>query len=420
VKNRSLWTLSAGPLTATYCHEVGLKGLDDAELLLKGRLTGDIYRRSSFHRARLDRSGLGHGLHHAADFARLPPMHLDDVTTVSSLALSTGAERGPSDVRRYAPLEWIQVDDLPLGYSDEDLLMLGNLGARLLKAAGLTSRDLIVIIGPPGATRENLQLSLGAQNLGASSMRLGAGHSATRASVLDPTVLAGEADELARVLAEVAGDTATGFTRLHTLIVTDGRLSDAQEANLAQYLPQGPNAIVKVWAPPGVLALWGQCRGGPDFHTWPETELVEIVDPLTGLATPPGRAGRVLWTGLAWYATAIIRLDTDSAAVGHTGRCEACGRKTLRLTPTDGASGFTEVLESSPHIGAWFAELQRDEGKDKLTIWAVPTSQDGLLPLLTELNLKIGDVEVNLVDEAEVERRRVENNGESFGDHRSF
>ena len=64
--------------------------------------------------------------------------------------------------------------------------------------------------------------------------------------------------------------------------------------------------------------------------------------------------------------------------------------------------------------------MQRGDDGDELVVWIAPAGKSGMLELLSELNLKIGPVQVQLVDEAEIQTRVDDANGERFGDRRSF
>lgn len=71
----------------------------------------------------------------------------------------------------------------------------------------------------------------------------------------------------------------------------------------------------------GIVA--GRCGAGR-YHVHTEHALVEIVDD-KGHACPPGRAGRIVVTGLTNFAMPLLRYDTGDLAEPVSGPC-ACGR----------------------------------------------------------------------------------------------
>jgi phenylacetate-CoA ligase len=103
----------------------------------------------------------------------------------------------------------------------------------------------------------------------------------------------------------------------------------------------------------GVVA--GRCDAGR-FHVHREHCLVEIVDE-AGMPVPPGRAGRLVVTGLQNPAMPLIRYDSDDLVTALDGPCP-CGRtlpsfgevhgRLSRLAPLpDGTLARAEVLRAA-------------------------------------------------------------------------
>ncbi len=388
---------------------------------LRERLGGDIYRQSAFHRARLDRAGFAKtGMRHVSDLAQLPPMYLEDVTAPSTLLL----QRNPLKVtlreaHRYWPLQWVKFANVPVAYSAEDLGQLSTCGRQLLEAAGVARTDVIANLLPAGPSRDYWQFVLGAQRAGVSAISLPPESSVADVDLLCPTVLIGTATTLRRVLDESTG-LKRALDQVHTTIVVGDDMTELEFGALQDHLDQRDGAVVRAWAPDGVLALWGECRGGTGFHVWPGTEIIELVDPLTGMLSPPSKAGHLVWTGLHWYSTAMVRLQTSAPVVLIEGKCEHCGRMSSRLELVADAPGFVEVLDNSELVGAWAAELQRNPKGDELVVWVVPDSQLSSLALLEELDRGIGRAHIMLVDYEELDQRVLEAKGQRFGDRRAF
>jgi hypothetical protein len=167
--------------------------------------------------------------------------------------------------------------------------------------------------------------------------------------------------------------------------------------------------------------MWAQCRGGEAFHVWPDVELIEIVDPLTNLPVPHGASGSILWTGVEWYATAMLRLQTEASASMNTTPCINCGRLSSRLSVEQKAHGFPAVLDGNANVADWFAELQRNSASDdELVIWIALREPEHSLEVFADVDSKIGPARVQVVDLAEIERRLEEANGERFGDRRAL
>lgn len=367
------------------------------------------------------RAGFGkQGIRHIEELRQLPPFHLDDVNDLSDLLLG-GHATGIRDRRQYWPLQWvISKDDLPLGYSAEDLALLGDLGRDLLEAAGVGKNDVMANVLLTDASRDQLQVQLGAQVGGLSSAAFGTGATIDQVLSIAPTVLAGEIRELNRLLDLAWQNDKSLLADIHTILVIGSMPAPRVWKKFVEHVEEIDAVIVRAWAPPGAFALWAQCRGGEAFHIWPDVELLEIVDPLTGLSVPEGATGNILWTGLEWYATAVLRMQTDAYAAKFDHPCSTCGRRTSRLIVEQKAEGFPAVLDANANVAKWFAELQRTSVDDELVIWIALHEPEHSLEVFADVDSKIGPARVQVVDVSEIERRLEDSNGERFGDRRAL
>jgi hypothetical protein len=110
-----------------------------------------------------------------------------------------------------------------------------------------------------------------------------------------------------------------------------------------------PGAVVRTaWAPPGVRALWSECEGG-ELHTWPETELVEVLD-AAGRPSRPGAAGELVWTPIGWRGTVVLRLRTGIAGTLSSGACPGCGRTAPRIEATFEPPGPSPAVDAVEEI----------------------------------------------------------------------
>jgi hypothetical protein len=119
-------------------------------------------------------------------------------------------------------------------------------------------------------------------------------------------------------------------------------------------------AVCGAWAPDGVRALWGECRGG-HLHTWPDTEVVEVLDPLTHAPVPAGADGELVWTPIGWRGTAALRLATGTFGRLEPGPCPACRRTTPRLAVLELDPPFAATLDAHADVVDWFAEVDDDD-----------------------------------------------------------
>jgi phenylacetate-coenzyme A ligase PaaK-like adenylate-forming protein len=79
--------------------------------------------------------------------------------------------------------------------------------------------------------------------------------------------------------------------------------------------------------------LWGECRasgGSTGLHTYPDLEVVQVVDPDTG--EPVSGPGELVLTQLGMRGSALLRWRTADVVTGIvTGQCPSCRRMVPRI-----------------------------------------------------------------------------------------
>ena len=81
---------------------------------------------------------------------------------------------------------------------------------------------------------------------------------------------------------------------------------------------------------------WTECQGEADagFHTYPDLEIIEVVDPDTGQPVGDGETGELVYTGLDGRGSCVLRYRTGDLLVGGATwkECPHCGRRVLRMS----------------------------------------------------------------------------------------
>ena len=306
----------------------------------------------------------------AADgLTRVPPTTLAEVTDPGSLVLRPRMPRRKKRARAleraYKPVHWLVQDGVPIGSSAADLERLGALSARWLTAAGVRADDVVLGFLPPGPHLPYWQLVLGASRLGVSAVHVPPVPSGADVTRLHPTVLVGRPNDVARLLDD-AGRGGGWRARVRLVIAAGEPIDDGLRARISALLEPGAT-VVSAWAPPGVRAMWWECAGATALHTWPEAELVQVVDPLSGTPAPPGADGEVVWTPVGWHGTVLVRLRTGVFASLEKGPCRACRAPGPLLSVTPHAPSFLQVLDEHAGVADWQAELRNaDDGEELL------------------------------------------------------
>jgi phenylacetate-CoA ligase len=236
----------------------------------------------------------------------------------------------------------------PVASTRSDIDLMAVAGARLWQVLGLSDADVLASAVPVRASTEHRCLELAALATGTPALFPGD----------DPHLLA-ETCRLATVRALAvptarAADTLAGLadrrvplSGLRTLLLV-GAPSPAERraARLGLAAAGAPDgvAVLAVHAPSAARLLWGECRDGGDaLHSYPDLEVLQLVDPDTGEDLPepgaPGPAELVL-TQLGFRGSALVRWRTGDLVDGPLalGPCPACGRTVPRI-PTRALHG---------------------------------------------------------------------------------
>src|SRR5438874_4382970 len=302
---------------------------------LRRYLAQDVYPYSPYYQVCFEEAGVGQrGVKTRDDLDQLPLTTFDDVVNPASVVLRPDEQSIKQYARiglvarvfwaklwrrewvvnqrlidpAYKPLHWHVDDGFPIGASAEDVERMAELGRRWLELAGVARYDVLVSVLPPGPNLAYWQLVLGSRQAGVSALHLNPNTTVEQLAAARPNVIAGRPSDLIRLL-EAARPIDRNLDGLRTVLVAGARLGDAARQQLMT-LVDGHAAVVAAWAPPGVRSLWCQCREGEGFHVAPDVELLEVVDPLSGVPVADGTEGEVVWTSLDWKGTVFLRLRT--------------------------------------------------------------------------------------------------------------
>ncbi|MBU1672559.1 MAG: AMP-binding protein [Actinobacteria bacterium] len=146
---------------------------------------------------------------------------------------------------------------------------------------------------------------------------------------------------------------------------------------------------------------WGDCgdwesRG---YHTYPDMEIIEVVDPETGAVLAEGETGELVVTNLDARGSVVLRYRTGDVLVGgySTERCPACGRTVPRISSQTyrrpharqfnlakvkgnlvDLNTFVAVLDNNVDVLEWVVEIRNrnDDPADVDEVWVYvcPTS----------------------------------------------
>ncbi|MDQ1705108.1 MAG: hypothetical protein QOF18_1474 [Frankiaceae bacterium] len=223
----------------------------------------------------------------------------------------------------------------PVASTRGDLDVIARAGARLWKVLGLSSDDALLSALPAAATTEHTALHYAALATGTPALFPGGALAdvAAAARLAAPTVIAVAAANAPAVIDAITAGGGS-LERLRTLLLV-GAPSAAERAAALAAVDATRVAVLAVHAPAGARVMWGECReAGADggLHTYPDLDLVQLVDAETGEPADAGPAEVVL-TQLGLRGSALLRWRTGDLATGgiDATRCPGCKRRVPRV-----------------------------------------------------------------------------------------
>ncbi len=141
----------------------------------------------------------------------------------------------------------------------------------------------------------------------------------------------------------IAQERGADMSAVHTIILGAERVTDGLKKRLAELLVSMGSKNPKILSTYGFTearTAWIDCptektlTESTGYHLFPDMEIFEIIDPVSGEPVGEGEPGEVAYTSLDWRGTVVLRyLNGDFAKEGIvTKPCPACGRMVPRMT----------------------------------------------------------------------------------------
>jgi hypothetical protein len=227
----------------------------------------------------------------------------------------------------------------PLASTRSDLDLIARAGARLWQLLGLTRSDVVVSALPTLPTASTRALELAALGAGSPLLTPGDDVDAVAAALrLVPATTLAVPAVIAAQLIDDLDEAGAELDSLQTVLLVGGAYDDERAAVLDALRRVGAAAdcvVLAVHVPDGHRLLWGECResgGRAGLHTYPDLEVVQLVDPETGESASGDGPSEVVVTQLGFRGHALLRWRTaDLAESIDETPCPSCGRTVPRL-----------------------------------------------------------------------------------------
>jgi hypothetical protein len=224
---------------------------------------------------------------------------------------------------------------LPIASTRNDLDVMARAGARLWSVLGLSSADVLVSTVPTAARIEHVGLSYAALGAGAPAFYPGEDLALAEETLrlVPATVLAVAADAATDVLVELGELPAT----VHTVLLVGA----------PGPRPVVPGArVLSVWGPAEGRWMYGESEPGSGWLTYPDLEVWDVVDPVTGEQAPAGSGGELVLTQLGVRGSALVRWRTGATV--ETGLAPGGGGRTVPvIAPTLRTDRLVQWLETA-------------------------------------------------------------------------
>ncbi len=308
-----------------------------------------------------------------------------------------------------------------------DVEQWGEIMARCLACAGLTSKDRIQIMPSFGLFNGGFGFHYGAEKLGCFIIPTGAGRTLMQLKFikdLEVTAIGAIASYPARLI-EVAKEIGFDFkeTKLRVAILGAETWSDEYRKRIEEIMGVKTFDIIGMTETGGV-GLGIDCEARTGIHVWEDHYIVEVVDPETGEPLPPGKEGELVITTLTREGLPLIRYRTrDISRIISYEKCE-CGRTHVRIDRIKGRtddmlkvkgvnfypSQIEQILMKYKGLSPYYQlVIETVKGKDEMTI-IVEKIESGITEKeLERLNLELYDFlgfhsKIQIVPEGTIQR----------------
>jgi len=279
-------------------------------------------------------------------------------------------------------------------YSNFDLYNLQIYGYRLLEVFATGENDRAVNMFPyaphlafwqtvfAGIAHNNFVLSTGG------GKTMGTQGNIDAISKVSPAVIIGEPNYLYHVI-RTAKESGKDFSFVKKIVLGASRVPLGFKEKIASLLGELGAQDVYILGTYGFTeakCAWGECPTALNFssgyHTYPDREIFEVIDPATGEVKKQGDDGELVYTDLDARGSCVVRYRTGDIVKGGIvyQKCPYCKRtvpristnisrsaniKDLRLSKVKGTlvnlNNLSVILESEKRIEEWQIEIRKKD-----------------------------------------------------------
>lgn len=323
----------------------------------------------------------------------------------------------------------------PFVYSKRDLENLRESGTRLMNVFKFTNKDIFINCFPFAPHLAFWTSYFGAEKMNVAGFHSGGGKIVGTNNLMDafeymrPTVsvfIPGYCYYFLREAVKQGRD----FSSIKKIFFGGERVPPGLKDKIRELLTQLGAEDVMVLATYGMTeakVAWGECPSHDEYfgyHTYPDMEVFETIDPESGEPVGEGEEGEVVYSAIDWRGTAVLRYRTGDIAKGGLlyEPCPNCGRtvprissniqrksemKEFSMTKVKGTlvnlNNFFPLLMSHPDVEEWQVEMRKRNNDpfdlDEIVLYVAPMGDINRESFVADIKQKVlRDTEVSLTD----------------------
>lgn len=230
-------------------------------------------------------------------------------------------------------------------YSDYDIRNLRLAGARMVEVFGLTPEDRGVNIFPYAPHLAFWQVALGGFESKIFLLSTGGGKAlGTEGNLnamekLSPTLLLGVPGYVYHLL-RTAKNEGRNLSSVKKVVLGAEKVPLGLKEKMSELLREMGASDVQVMGTYGFTEArlaWGECPTdlhiSSGYHTYPDLEIFEIINPETGEPVAEGEKGEIVYTNIDSRGSCVLRYRTNDITLGGMTLepCPHCGRTVPRI-----------------------------------------------------------------------------------------
>ena len=235
---------------------------------------------------------------------------------------------------------------VPFLYSNYDIENLNISGARMLSLFNVNPESKIMNLFPFAPHLAFWQVFFGALASNAFALSTGGGKvmgtegNLAAISKIQPSLILGVPGYVYHLI-RTAQERNFNLSFVNKVVLGAAKVTVPFKERLAGLLESMGAKNVSVFGTYGFTearAAWAECPSALDvssgYHLYPDKEIFEVIDPVTGKVKGEGEDGELVYTALDARASAVLRYRTGDFVKGGIvySPCPCCGRRVPRIS----------------------------------------------------------------------------------------